>query len=112
MNLTFGFNHAEAIRSYKDALTLDPNCAICYWGIAYALGPNINAAMDPAAVPGAWDALQQAIKLAPTASAAEQAYIQALTPRYSSDPKAEHCVATSSPVISAQRPSGPASPPH
>jgi len=87
--LTFGFNHAEAIRSYKDALSLDPNCAMCYWGIAYALGPNINAAMDPAAVPGAWDALQQAIKLAPTASTAEQAYIQALAPRYSADPKAD-----------------------
>src|SRR5690242_4239237 len=40
--LTFGFNHAEAIRSYGDAIKLDPACAICYWGIALALGPNIN----------------------------------------------------------------------
>ena len=87
--LTFGFNHAEAIRSYNDAIKLDPDCAICYWGIAYALGPNINAAMDPAAVPAAWEALQQAIKLAPKASQAEQDYIKALATRYSADPKAD-----------------------
>lgn len=88
--LTFGFNHAEAIRSYNDALKLDPTCAMCYWGIAYALGPNINApAMDPTAVKPAWDALQQAIKLAPQASPAEQAYIQALSTRYTDDPKAD-----------------------
>lgn len=87
--LTFGFNHVEAIRSYKDAIAIDPDCAICYWGIAYALGPNINAAMDPAAVPPAWEALQQASKLAPKASQAEQDYIQALAKRYSDDPKAD-----------------------
>src|SRR5215210_4389283 len=44
--LTFGFNHAEAIRSFRDALTLDPTCAMCHWGIALALGPNINAPME------------------------------------------------------------------
>jgi len=89
LNLTFGFNHAEAIRSYNDALKLDPNCAMCYWGIAYALGPNINAAMDPAAIPPAWDALQQALKLATNASKAEQAYINALATRYAEDPTAD-----------------------
>ncbi|MEZ4864350.1 MAG: hypothetical protein R3C14_23760 [Caldilineaceae bacterium] len=91
--LTFGFNHAEAIRSYKDALKLDPNCAMCYWGIAYALGPNINAPqMDPTAVQPAWDALQMAIKLAPQASQAEQDYIKALSARYSDDPNADHAL--------------------
>ena len=44
--LAYGFNHAEAIRSFKDAITLDPGCAMCYWGIALALGPNINAPME------------------------------------------------------------------
>jgi tetratricopeptide (TPR) repeat protein len=87
--LTFGFNHAEAIRSYRDAIKLDPNCAMCYWGIAYALGPNINAVMEPAAVPEAWAALQQALALAPNASEAEQAYIEALATRYSEDPNAD-----------------------
>lgn len=87
--LTFGFNHAEAIRSYQDALKLDPTCAMCYWGTAYALGPNINAPMDPAVVPQAWEALQKALELAPNVSEAEQAYIQALAQRYSTDPNAD-----------------------
>src|SRR5262245_41048182 len=38
--LTYGFNHAEAIRSFQDGAKLDPDCAMCYWGIALALGPN------------------------------------------------------------------------
>jgi tetratricopeptide (TPR) repeat protein len=87
--LTYGFNHALAIQSFQNGLTLDPNCAMCYWGIAYALGPNINAPMDPAAVPEAWAALQKALELAPNASEVEQAYIQALATRYSEDPNAD-----------------------
>jgi tetratricopeptide (TPR) repeat protein len=87
--LTYGFNHAEAIRSFEDAIKLDPDCAMCYWGIAYALGPNINAPMDPAAVPVAWAALQKAQELAPNASEAEQAYIAALAARYAEDPAAD-----------------------
>ncbi|MCE7979578.1 MAG: hypothetical protein DYG89_00180 [Caldilinea sp. CFX5] len=87
--LTFAFNHAEAIRSYQDAIKLDPTCAMCYWGVAYALGPNINAPMDSAVVTQAWDALQKAVALAPQAGAAEQAYIQALSARYSNDPNAD-----------------------
>ena len=64
LNLAYGFNHAEAIRSFQDALTLDPSCTMCAWGIALALGPNINAPMDPAAVPEAYAALQLAQLLA------------------------------------------------
>jgi tetratricopeptide (TPR) repeat protein len=89
LNLVYGFNHAEAIRSFRDAATLDPTCAMCYWGIAYALGPHINAPMEPAAAPAAWAALQQAVTLAPGASPAEQAYVQALTARYGPAPLAD-----------------------
>src|SRR5215213_2301628 len=88
LNLMYGFNHAEAIRSFRDAASLDPACAMCYWGIAMALGPNINARMADAAVPEAYAALQQALARAPSASAAEQAYIQALTARYAPEPVA------------------------
>jgi len=84
--LTYGFNHAEAIRSFQEAARLDPNCAMCYWGIALALGPNINAPMADAAVPQAYQALQRALALAPKASRREQAYIQALAKRYSAKP--------------------------
>jgi hypothetical protein len=41
MMLTYGFNHLEASRSFREAARLDPNCAMAYWGMAYVLGPNI-----------------------------------------------------------------------
>lgn len=84
--LAYGFNHELAVQSFKDALKLDPECAMCYWGIAYALGPNINAPMDAAAVPEAYAAVQQAQKLAAQVSPIEQAYIEALAQRYSAEP--------------------------
>ncbi|MBE9192191.1 hypothetical protein IQ230_17895 [Gloeocapsopsis crepidinum LEGE 06123] len=84
--LAYGFNHAEAERSFREAARLDPDCAMCYWGIALVLGPNINAPMDDAAVPKAYAALQKAQNLAPKASQAEQAYIQALAKRYAPQP--------------------------
>lgn len=84
--LSYGFNHAEAIRSFQQAAQLEPNCAICYWGIAYVLGPNINATMEDTAVPTAWEAIQTAIKLSQFANEKEKAYIQALAQRYTSEP--------------------------
>ncbi|HEY2750365.1 hypothetical protein [Phenylobacterium sp.] len=89
VNLLFGFNHAEAIRSFREAARLDPNCAMCWWGVAEALGPNINLPMQPDAVAPALQALQRAQALAPKASPREQAWIAALGARYSADPKAD-----------------------
>lgn len=80
--LAYNFNHAEAIRSFKAAAQLDPGCAMAWWGIAYAEGPNINAPMMPEAYPRAWEALQKAIALKPGASERERAYIEALQSRY------------------------------
>lgn len=80
--LVFGFNHAEAIRSFQEATRLDGNCAMCYWGIALALGPNINAPMNPDSAPAAYKAIQKALNLSTQASSSEQAYIQALSVRY------------------------------
>jgi tetratricopeptide (TPR) repeat protein len=82
VNLVFGFNHAEAIRSFREAARLDPNCAMCWWGVAYALGSNINLPMPDDAVPAAWLALKNAQALAPNASKREQAWIAALSKRY------------------------------
>ncbi|MGK7913661.1 MAG: hypothetical protein AB4050_19575 [Synechococcus sp.] len=81
--LTYGFNHAEAVRAYREATRQDPDCAMCYWGVAFALGPNINAAMDDEAVPDAYSAMQMAEELSDNASDRERAYIQALSSRYS-----------------------------
>ena len=50
LRLAYGFNHAEAIRSFARAAELDTTCAMCYWGIAYAYGPHVNAPMDSASL--------------------------------------------------------------
>ena len=82
MILTFGFNHEAAIRSFQEAARLDPECAICRWGIALALGPNINAPMGPEAGKRADREVQLAMDLRSHASPRERAYIEALAQRY------------------------------
>ncbi len=84
--LAYGFNHAEAARSFRASARLDPNCAMCYWGIAYVLGPNINAAMEKDAVSEAWQAMEKAVSLSQKATEKERAYIQALAKRYVQTP--------------------------
>ena len=66
--LAYAFNHAEAVRSFREAARLDPECAMAWWGVALAYGPNINKPMDPADAPKAWEALAKARELAPGAS--------------------------------------------
>lgn len=82
----YGFNHEAAAQAFREAAQLDSQCAMCYWGIALVLGPNINASMTTAAGPEAWHALQQAIVLSKRAPAHEQAYIRALSKRYTATP--------------------------
>lgn len=85
LTLCYNFNHAEAIRSFEAAARVDTNCAMAWWGVAFAYGPNINAPMDDTAVPKAWDALQKAIALKDHASPRERDYIDALAKRYSKE---------------------------
>jgi tetratricopeptide (TPR) repeat protein len=89
VRLLFGFNHAEAIRSFREAARLDPACAMCWWGVAFALGPNINLPMQPDAVAPAWAALEMARSLEPKASPEEVAWIEALAARYAQNPPAD-----------------------
>ena len=86
VRLLFGFNHAEAIRSFREAARLDPDCAMCWWGVAFALGSNINLPMQPDAVKPAWAAVQMARALEPKASPEEVAWIEALATRYAQNP--------------------------
>ena len=86
LRLVYGFNHAEAIRSFTRAAELDPTCAICYWGIALAYGPNVNAPMDAASGGAAYAAAQKALGLKSRATAAERAYIEAVAQRYAETP--------------------------
>ncbi|MDJ0674699.1 MAG: hypothetical protein QNJ36_04740 [Calothrix sp. MO_167.B42] len=83
--LVFGFNHGEALRSFQAGTKLDPNCAMCYWGMALSLGPNINASMGKQSMPTAYQAIQKAQQLASKVSKVEQGYIQALAQRYSAE---------------------------
>lgn len=82
LRLVFGFNHREAIRSFRSAAHLDPHCAMAHWGVAYAYGPHVNKPMDSNDTANAWTALQLAVANKAKASPKEQAYITALEKRY------------------------------
>ena len=82
IRLTYAFNHLEAIRAFEEAARRDSTCAICWWGVAFGYGSNINLPMDSAAAVAAHAALQKAQRLAPHASESEQALIAALATRY------------------------------
>jgi tetratricopeptide (TPR) repeat protein len=86
LRLVYGFNHAEAIRSFTRATELDPACAMCWWGIAYASGPHVNAGMDSASGVKAYAAAQKALSLSPKASPWQRAYIRAVAARYAPVP--------------------------
>jgi tetratricopeptide (TPR) repeat protein len=81
--LTYAFAKPEAVRSFREAEKRDPDCAICYWGEAWALGSNINWPMGPDEAPFAYAAIQKARALAGThASPIERAFIDAMSVRY------------------------------
>jgi tetratricopeptide (TPR) repeat protein len=83
LGLAYGFNHEEAVRCFERGAQADPACAMCWWGKAYALGPNYNSTeMTEAASQGAWEAVQRAAAEAGQATAVERALIQALQTRY------------------------------
>ena len=87
LRLAYAFNHGEAQRAFRVAQKLDPDCAMCFWGEALVLGPNINLPMQEDAIAPAFAAVQKAKALATKAGPREQALIAALALRYSSDPK-------------------------
>lgn len=85
LTLIFGFNHESAIDAFNEALRLDPSCGACHWGIALALGPNINRPMGPEAAQRAYAEIQEALRLTAEGSR-ERAYAEALSARYAADP--------------------------
>jgi len=89
LRLVYAFNHEEAVRSFQRAAELDPDCAMAYWGVALALGPNINADVDPEREKLAYESIQKAVGLAAKVSEPERAYIEVMAKRYSNDPKAD-----------------------
>ncbi|NEX91609.1 tetratricopeptide repeat protein [Caulobacter sp. 17J65-9] len=87
--LAYNFNHDAAIRSFRKAQAADVTCAMCFWGEAWARGPNINAPMDAGETPDAIAAARKAAARAASTTPLEQALIQAIQLRYSSDPNAD-----------------------
>src|SRR5438874_12153272 len=87
MAYLYGFNHETAIRSFQRAGELDPNLGMAWWGVALALGPNINLDVDPDREKQAYEMVQSALKK--QASPKERDIINVLALRYSNDPNAD-----------------------
>lgn len=88
LSFVYAFNHDEAVRSFKRAADLDGDLAMAYWGVAYALGPNINSDVDPEREIAAYNAVARARALESRASEKEHDYIEALARRYTNDAQA------------------------
>ncbi len=83
INFYFGFNHGAALRAFQAAETIDPDCAMNYWGAALACGGDINfPGVPPAMAELAWKQIQLAREHANHASPVEQDLIAALAGRY------------------------------
>lgn len=89
LNLYYGFNHLEAYRSFREAARLDPSCAMCWWGQALSLGPNINAPMDASDAGVVYKAVRRAQANAAGATSLEQALIDAIAKRYVAEAPAD-----------------------
>ena len=86
---SYSFNHEEGVRCFERASECDPTCAMAFWGIAYAVGPNYNKAWNlfdkddlQSSIRKANDALNCAAKSADKASPIEQALVKALAARF------------------------------
>ncbi|MGA0556676.1 hypothetical protein ACO2Q8_08500 [Larkinella sp. VNQ87] len=87
--LAYGFNHAEAARSFFEAIRQDSTCAMAYWGFAYVLGPNYNAGMEPDNYERAYEAIQKALQYTRNATERERMLINAMAKRYPAQPVAD-----------------------
>ncbi len=81
-NYVFGFNHEEAVRSFRRAAELDPKAPMPHWGIAWALGPNYNLDVDEARADQANVAITEALKLSLGGSEIERGYVEAMAIRF------------------------------
>jgi len=89
LTFAYAFNHPEAVRSFERAAQLDPQMTMAYWGMALALGSNINSEIDSERETAAYGAVQKARALAATGPEHERRYVEALAKRYSLQPQAD-----------------------
>ncbi|WP_326623158.1 hypothetical protein OG863_39505 [Streptomyces decoyicus] len=107
---SYAFNHEEAVTCFESAAVADPGCAMAYWGIAYALGPNYNKPWDSFddadlqhTVERAHTAVEQAHARCEEATPIERALIEALRRRYPAPHAAQDCSAWNEPYAQAMR---------
>jgi tetratricopeptide (TPR) repeat protein len=89
LRLAWGFGMAEAQRSFEAAIRQDSACAMCHWGLAWALGPYVNGRMDSISAVRAYAHSRRARQLATSATPVEVALIEAIVVRYVEVPQAE-----------------------
>ena len=83
IQLMYAFTLEDAARSFREAQLRDPECAMCYWGEAWAWGPYLNGPMGPQSLPRAQAAIEKALEHAPgNTSAVERDLIDAMAHRY------------------------------
>jgi tetratricopeptide (TPR) repeat protein len=100
LRLAYAFNHDEAERSFAEAARLDSTCAMCWWGVAYAVGPNINLPMTADAERRALAAIREAQRRGSSLPERERAYIDAMARRFG-DPVGDDRAARDSAYASA-----------
>ncbi len=89
LRLLYAFNHAESARSFEAGERIDPDCAMCAWGVALAKSPNINDPLDEERGLEAYAAIQRALQNAPAAREGERALIEAMAERFEPIPEAD-----------------------
>ena len=80
--MMYAFAKPEAVRSFRESWKRDGDCAICYWGEAWAWGSYLNGAMTAEESPYAFAAAEKARALRDKATPKEQALIDAIAVRY------------------------------
>ncbi|MEU9498010.1 hypothetical protein [Streptomyces sp. NPDC048196] len=107
---SYAFNHEEAVTCFESAAAADPGCAMAYWGMAYALGPNYNKPWEffddadlQRSVERAHTAVEQAHALCDGATPTEHALIEALRKRYPDSRPATDCSDWNAPYAEAMR---------
>ncbi|MFG2291182.1 hypothetical protein ACGFOU_34535 [Streptomyces sp. NPDC048595] len=107
---SFGFNHEEAVSCFESAAAADPGCAMAYWGIAYALGPNYNKPWEffddadlRCTVERAHTAVERARALCVGATPTERALVEALRERYPAAHAVPDCSVWNEPYARAMR---------
>lgn len=92
LTLLYGFNHEEAFKSFDRSAALDPKSPMPHWGMALALGTNINDPAPADRLTKAYGHLAEAVTRVANGSAVEQGLVAALSKRYVATPAGEQSV--------------------